>query len=261
MSDTTPRINFLSIACPAYNEAAGIVSVLEDWVAFARRAGFPEFEIVVCNDGSKDDTGKLLDELAARIAEIKPVHHAVNRGAAAALMTAIQETRGDWVLLTDSDGQFPIEAVDSLWAAIVRENADAAIGIRRAKSDTAFARFGSYASSMVCNLIYGRRVADFNSVFKLIRGEMIRSLSIESTGLNSSTEVTGKLLEFGDSVVLAQAPVGHSARATGRSSRTLFRASLHRFLFVFYLATRRILLKAGVLAVPSRASHRSREKQ
>ncbi|MDR3373782.1 MAG: glycosyltransferase family 2 protein [Ancalomicrobiaceae bacterium] len=235
----------VSLAAPAYNEAAGIARVVRSWDAFlSAYTGLDRYEIIVCNDGSKDDTGTILDELAKEIANLKPVHFATNQGAAAALTNAIAHTTSEWVLLIDSDGQFPIDNLSRLEAAVAG-GGPAAIGVRQAKRDSLTARFGTWSSGAVCNLIYGSKLSDFNSALKLVRGDLLRSLTLEAKGLNYSTEVTAKILECG--VSLNETAITHEKRATGVSSMKLIRGSIHRLLFVFYLAVRRALLAASVL--------------
>jgi dolichol-phosphate mannosyltransferase len=255
-------IDRLSLACPAYNESEGIAAVLRYWVEYLEASHMAHsYEIVVCNDGSKDSTGGLLEELAQRYPTIKPVHHAVNRGAAAALTTAIENTTGDWVLLLDSDGQFPVENIEAMWKCVVESKADAVIGYRTKKEDSAFARLGSWVSGVLCGVIYGRRLRDFNSALKLVRGPLLRSLQLEAKGLNYSTEITGRLLELDDHIKLVEVQATHVPRRTGRSSRTLIRGAWHRFLFVVYLAVRRFLQRQKVIQQPYELSVKRRALQ
>lgn len=247
----------LSVACPAYNEAAGIADVVRRWVEYLRRQPIDDFEIVVCNDGSRDTTGQVLDCLHREFSVVKPVHHVVNQGAAAALTTAIAHSTGDWVLLLDADDQFPIENLPRLWAALIDTGADAAIGYRPKKEDTLFARFGSWASGVLCGYIYGRRLKDFNSALKLVRGPLLRSLTMEAKGLNYSTEISGRLLELASTIRVVEIEAVHVPRRTGRSSRAVVRGAWHRFLFVSYLAFRRFLQSQHVLQEPQGAlTHR-----
>jgi len=240
----------LSIACPAYNESEGIVATLTRWVEYLQDSDIAHsYEIVVCNDGSTDRTGILVQELSRQYPIIKIIHHPVNRGAAAAMATAIAHTTGDWVLLLDSDGQFPVENLEPMWKCVLQSQADAVIGYRVRKEDSAFARLGSRASNLVCGLIYGRRLRDFNSALQLVRGPLLRSLPLEARGLNNSTEIASRLLELQleGHLTLLEAPARHLPRHTGRSSRKLFRDSWHRFLFVMYLGVRRFLQKQNVI--------------
>ena len=241
-----PAIEFLSIAAPAFNEGEGITAIVTDWLDHLRQC--PEvgrFEIVVCNDGSRDETGVLLDRMARETGEIRPVHLAQNRGAAAALSTAIRHTRGDWVLLIDSDGQFPIANLDILTKALEPTAAPGAIGVRPAKQDSAFARFGSWSSGALCNWFHGSHYRDFNSALKLVQGPLLRSLHLEARGLNYSTEVTSKLLERG--VGLVEAEIVHLPREQGNSSLKALRGALDRFLFVGYIGLRQLLFRLRIL--------------
>lgn len=241
-----PAIAFLSIAAPAYNEEDGIATLLDGWLDHLRRCRQIErFEIVVCNDGSRDATGALLDAKARQTPEVRAVHLERNRGAAVALATAIGHTRGDWVLLIDSDGQFPIANLETLVSALESNNGMAAIGVRTAKRDGLFARFGSWASGAICNWFHGSSYRDFNSALKLVHGPLLRSLHLEAKGLNYSTEITSKLLERG--VRPIEAEIVHLPRERGKSSLKALRGAFDRLLFVGYIGFRQLLFRLRIL--------------
>jgi len=249
MSDPVLSVPFrLSVAAPAYNEAAGIESVVAEWHRFlCEQDGLAEFEIVICNDGSRDRTGDILDRLTLPFPQLRPLHFARNQGGAAALNAAIAATRFDWVLLLDSDGQFPIANLPAMLAALRQSGGRVAIGVRH-KKDRAFAQFGSWASGWVCNLVHGSRLHDFNSAFKLVWGPTLRGLGLEAKGMNYSTEVTSRLLERG--IVPVEVSIEHRPRTSGTSSMKLVRGAAHRFLFVTYIALRQLLLGLGILTRP-----------
>jgi dolichol-phosphate mannosyltransferase len=239
----------LSLAAPAYREGAGIATVVERWMAYlAGRFAPGSYEVVICNDGSDDDTGDVLTKLSARFPALKVLTHARNQGAAAALTNAIAHTTKAWVLLIDSDGQFPIENLERFEQAWAEPAPRAFIGVRRGKKDSLFSRFGSWASGQLCNLFHRSHYRDFNSAFKLVRGDLLRSLRLEAKGLNYSTEITSRLLEC--SVPLTEVQVEHSPRASGTSSVRMLRGALHRFLFVWYIGFRQLLIATGVLCRP-----------
>ena len=238
----------LSLAAPAYNEAQGIAAVITEWHDFLSRQELADFEIVVCNDGSKDDTGAILDRLRGTCPQLKPLHFPANQGAAAALNAAIAATSGDWVLLLDSDGQFPIQNFPAMLEALRRAGGLAAMGIRN-KKDGALARFGTRASGLLCNLAHGSHLKDFNSAFKLISGPVVRRLGLEAKGMNYSTEVTSRLLERG--IVPVEVAIEHLPRTTGVSNMRLLRGARDRFLFVLYVLLRQALLRRGILSWPS----------
>lgn len=239
----------VSVAAPAYNEAEGISAVIESWYRFLKNdRELTDFEIVICNDGSKDGTGKILRNFSAEYPEIKVIEHEKNKGAAAALYTAIRNTSLDWVLLLDTDGQFPAENLENFRKAMKESDSFSFLGARAKKQDSLFARFGTWSSGWVCNFFLGTKYKDFNCACKLIDGRILRRLNLEAKGLNYSTDITSKLVEAG--FPPEQVEVQHYKRIKGKSSRTLIRGTFHRFLFVGYIIYRRILFSLGVLQKP-----------
>ncbi len=246
---TLGRVTSLSIAAPAYNEGESIASVVSTWSEYlSKMEGLKDFEIVVCNDGSKDDTAAILNELSEKDPHIKPLSFSVNQGAAAALSHAIHNTRHPWVLLLDSDGQYGIDNIVKLIAEVeTHSETKAVIGVRVHKHDSAFTQFGSAASGWLCNLFHDTNYRDFNCALKLVEGETLRSLSLEAKGLNYSGEVSSKLIERG--IVFREVEVEHKKRIAGRSSSQNLKAAWHRLLFVMYLGFRQFLLHQKVLQV------------
>ncbi|MEI7998467.1 MAG: glycosyltransferase family 2 protein [Candidatus Omnitrophota bacterium] len=248
-------IEKLSIAAPAYNEIQGIRSIVETWHKYLKNdSSLLSFEIVICDDGSKDGTGDLLDQLALQFPQLKVIHHKKNKGAAAALSTAIHHATGQWVLLLDCDGQFPVENLEYFRKKLVEEPSYAYIGVRLQKKDSLFARFGSWSSGIVCNLCFRTKYRDFNSACKLVDGKVLRWLSLEAKGLNYSTDITAKLIESGFAPL--EVIITHEKRQQGKSHRTLIRGALHRLLFVKYLILRQILFSLKVLQRPSEMEDR-----
>jgi dolichol-phosphate mannosyltransferase len=239
-------VRSLSIAAPAYNEGQGIVRVVQHWLEYLQgRTDLGSFEIVICNDGSRDDTAKKLESIASGDDRLVVIEHGVNQGAGAAVATAIAGTTSEWVLLIDSDGQFAIENFDVLLQGVCASGAPAAIGVRTKKLDSAFARFGSWSSGLLCNYFHRTNYRDFNSACKLVKGDLLRSLRLECKGLNYSTDVTSKLVERG--VKIAEVEIVHLPRVAGTSSLRKFRGARDRFLFVLYLGFRQFLIRMRIL--------------
>jgi dolichol-phosphate mannosyltransferase len=246
---TLGRVTSLSIAAPAYNEGESIASIVSTWSEYlSQMENLKDFEIVLCNDGSKDDTGAILSEMSRKDPHIKPLSFTVNQGAAAALSHAIHNTRHPWVLLLDSDGQYEIENIVKLIAEVENhQDSKAVIGVRTHKHDSAFTQFGSSMSGWLCNLFHDTHYRDFNCALKLVDGEILRSLTLEAKGLNYSGEVSSKLIERG--IVFREVEVEHKKRVAGRSSSQNLKAAWHRLLFVMYLGFRQFLLHQKVLQV------------
>ncbi len=250
MTPQDASLRSLAIAAPAFNEAAGIEAFVRSWLeTLSRKVGLQYAEIVVCNDGSRDDTGAILDRLQAESPLVRPVHLARNRGAAQAMAAAIAHTTADWVLLLDSDGQFPPGCLD-VFERARRDmpSARAFVGARTKKDDSTFARVGAWTTTRALNTLWSTQYEDLSSACQLLDGRLLRSLPIEARGLNYSVEISARLLECG--VRPVQVAIEHVARPAGRSTRTLVRSTFERASFVGYFAARRALINAGVLADP-----------
>ena len=77
------------------------------------------WEIILVNDGSRDATTPICDELAEQYPEVRAIHHTDNRGYGAALKSGILAARYDYIFFTDSDGQFDLQELENLieWAS------------------------------------------------------------------------------------------------------------------------------------------------
>ncbi|WP_310741184.1 glycosyltransferase family 2 protein [Microbispora sp. H10670] len=236
----------ISVAAPAYNEAETIAATVSEWQDYLENnPAVGDWEIVVCDDGSGDATGEILAGLRARCPRLVVVTHHRNQGAGAAIATAIAHTRLDWVVLLDSDGQFPIANLDRVIPRIRAGEAMAFSGARIRKADGAAYRWGSAASGAVSNLLHGTRYRDFNSIFKVVYGPLFRALPLESGGMNCSTEITARVAEIGHEWV--EVPIEHRERGGGRRGWRFWRGARDRALFVVYLGFRHWLLRRGVL--------------
>jgi dolichol-phosphate mannosyltransferase len=244
--DDLPRTVDVSVAAPAYNEAATIAATLAQWRAYLdRHPAIGAWEIVVCDDGSTDATAAILADLRSRCRRVVNIRFDRNRGAGAAIAAAIAQTQFDWVVLLDSDGQFPIANLDRFLPRMLAGGCAAFSGARIRKADQLPYRWGSAASGVVSNLLLGTRYRDFNSIFKVVRGPLLRSLRLESGGMNCSTEITAAVVELGHTWV--EVPIDHIERAGGQRGWQFWRAACDRALFVGYLGYRRWLLGRGVL--------------
>ncbi|MBG0832962.1 glycosyltransferase family 2 protein [Planomonospora sp. ID67723] len=240
----------LSVAAPAFNEADNIAAAVEEWRSYLE--GHPAigaWEIVVCDDGSTDATRAILEDLRKGCPELVVVGFEHNRGAGAAIAAAIAATRLDWVVLLDSDGQFPIANLGRFLDRIRDGEGAAFSGARIRKADGLPYRWGSALSGAIGNLLHRTRYRDFNSIFKVVYGPLFRALPLESGGMNCSTEITARVVEAGHDWI--EIPIEHRQRGGGSRGWRFWRGARDRALFVGYLGYRRWLLRLGVLRPPA----------
>ncbi|MEV1175635.1 glycosyltransferase family 2 protein [Nonomuraea sp. NPDC049784] len=244
-----PPLIEISVAAPAYNEAENIAAAVTEWREYLEHnPAIGAWEIVVCDDGSGDATGKILEELREDCPQLVVVTFERNLGAGAAIAAAIARTRMDWVVLLDSDGQFPIANLDRFIERIRSGAGLAFSGARIRKADSLPYRWGSAASGAVSNLLHRTHYRDFNSIFKVVYGPLFRALPLESAGMNCSTEITARVSELGHAWV--ELPIEHRERGGGSRGWRFWRGARDRALFVGYLGLRHWLLRRGVLRVP-----------
>lgn len=243
MSDA-PR---LSIAAPCYNEAEGIGEVLREWDAALDELDGPS-EIVLCDDGSTDGTGRVLAALRDRFPRLRVVSHEVNGGYGRALSSAIDATRGEFVATIDSDGQFLVEDAIELLDVLEREDLDGVTGYRRRKRDTAVRVLADRTLNLIVRALFGLRLRDTNCALKVARGELLRGLLIEARGYPTPTEVCVRLTALGHR--LGEAPVRHRARTAGTSKLRTFRTGWTMFRFLLYLRRRLALYRSGIIREP-----------
>ena len=202
----------LSVCMPAYNEEENIAEMVSD-VLEVMNPRFDDLEIVVTNDGSKDGTGQVLDDLAQRVPELKPVHHGVNQGYGAAVFTALSNASKDYIFFTDSDRQFVLEEVDRLVAK--KDEADMIVGYRAPRRDP-FVRvlFGVGWSSLV-TLLFGYTARDIDCAFKLFPRKLFDKVgpTINSRGATFTAEFLVRTKRAG--FTFAEVPVSHLPRVAG----------------------------------------------
>lgn len=117
-----------SIVIPAYNEAARIAPTLEKILAYAAQQGWPA-EVIVVNDGSKDNTSEVVREWTRRNPAVKLIENPGNRGKGYSVRNGMLHAQGDLLLFTDADLSSPIYEAGKLFAAL-ENGADVAIGSR-----------------------------------------------------------------------------------------------------------------------------------
>jgi len=213
------RLPELSYFFPAHNEAANLGGLVAE--ALATLPALAErFEIVVVDDGSRDETPRLADELAAAHPEVRAVHHPTNLGYGAALRSGFAAARFGHVAFTDGDRQFHVEdlgrLIDRLAAAPATgpDRVDAVVGYRIKRADpfvrTAYAR----AYRLANRIFFGLTVRDVDCACKLFRREALAGINVESGGAFFSAELLIKLRASGRR--LAEVGVPHYPRTAGK---------------------------------------------
>ena len=213
----------LSVVLPAHNEVGNLVPVIDRALTVLPEL-FDRYEIVVVDDGSTDGTADLADRIVAEHPCVRVIHHQVNRGYGAALVSGFGATHGDYVMFMDADQQFDIADL-ALLAPLIGEY-DIVAGYRLQRQDAAYRRVYAEIFRLAMWVLFGVALRDIDCAFKVIRGDLLRSLTLTSPGALINTEIMAKAAHAGATWI--EVGVNHYPRASGQSSggspRVVFRA-------------------------------------
>ena len=116
---------FVSVVIPCYNEEAILESNLNKVVSFLEaKTDKYQWELVLVNDGSKDNTGKIADEFARKRSDVRVIHHPVNLNLGLALQTGFRHSRGDIIVVLDVDLSYSVEYIEQLVDKLVETSSD-----------------------------------------------------------------------------------------------------------------------------------------
>lgn len=233
----------VSIVMPAYNEEANIEKTVRSCAAALGSTGLSG-EIVVVNDGSRDRTLELLKGLELEILNLKVVNHTRNLGYGAALKTAVSESKGEYVVTIDSDGQFDIGELPLFFQPGLN-GTGVVTGYRKKKNDTLFRVVANRGLNSLISMLFRVRFNDINCAYRLYRGEHLRSINIESRGYQAPSEIMIKLSRLGCSA--KEVGVSHLPREGGQSALRPLRTIAQMTAFLIYLKLKTVLYNKGII--------------
>jgi glycosyltransferase involved in cell wall biosynthesis len=193
----------LSVLMPVFNEVSTIIPVVERVLAVP-----VDQEIVLVNDASSDGTADIVAPLAR--SRIKVIHHPVNHGKGAAIRTALAAATGDLIVIQDADFEYDPQDLPRLVAAIEAGPAQVAYGVRSLASQRLVMRLGNEFVTWVANRVYGVRLKDVETCYKMMRREIALGLDLECRRFDVEVEITAKLIRAGHAIM--EVPISYTAR-------------------------------------------------
>ncbi len=182
----------LSVVMPAFNEESTIEEIVRRVLAVPIR-----IELIIVDDGSKDGTRDILARLAREL-PIKVVLQPSNGGKGAALRRGFQEVTGDLMIIQDADLEYSPEEFPELIALICEGRADVVYGSRFLGRHRVF-MFTHYVGNcfltFVANVLYNTMLTDMETCYKVMRTEVLRSMTLESDGFGIEPEMTAKIFK------------------------------------------------------------------
>ena len=192
----------LSVLIPVYNEEPTIDELLSAVLAVE-----VDKEVIVVDDCSSDGTAAALQRWAGKT---RILCHPVNRGKGAAVRTALAAATGDAVVIQDADLEYDPNDYVRLLAPIERDHAQVVYGVRNLAEQTPLMRFGNQLVTMVTNVLYGTRLQDVETCYKVLAREVVDRLALESEGFDLETEITAQVIRLGYEIV--EVPISYHPR-------------------------------------------------
>ena len=182
----------LSVVMPCYNERTTIREIVQRVLAVPIRT-----ELIVVDDGSTDGTREILGELAREF-PIKLILQPANGGKGAALRRGFEDVTGDVVVIQDADLEYSPEEFPQLIELICDGRADVVYGSRFLGRHRVFL-FTHYAGNrfltLVTNVLYNTMLSDMETCYKVMRTDVLRSLTLQSDGFGIEPELTAKIFK------------------------------------------------------------------
>ncbi len=225
-------VNSLSVFFPAYNEEKNIERTVAKAVEVLKNLDLKNWEIIVVNDGSKDKTGEIAEELAEKNRSIRVINQE-NGGYGRALRAGFSNAKYEWVVFTDSDGQFDFSEIDKFLKEA--DLADYIIGYRIKRSDPFYRLVTAKVWALSVFLLFGIWVKDIDCGFRMIkRGVLEKIPPLESTrGAMINAELLIKVRRAKFKIV--QVGIHHFPRAAGVPTGVKLNVILKSYMELFKL--------------------------
>jgi glycosyltransferase involved in cell wall biosynthesis len=227
------RLSSVSAFFPCYNDANTIPGLVRS-VEGALRAITDDYEIIVVNDASRDNSAEILAALQADVPSLRVVRHETNRGYGGALRSGFDAATKDYVFYTDGDGQYDPSEL-ALLARRMQPGVDVVNGYKISRQDPWYRQVIGSAYQHTAHMLFSLPIRDVDCDFRLLRRSVFDLIELESPDGAICIELVRKLRDSGFRLV--EVPVHHFPRMYGTSQffkpRRILRAI--RAFSVWYL--------------------------
>jgi len=211
----------LSVIVPVYNEVGTIRQILEkiDAVNIDK-------EIIVVDDSSSDGTDKILRSI--KLPNLKVIYHSSNRGKGAAFLTGLANAAGEYIIVQDADLEYDPKDYLLLMEEIKKENVGLVLGVRFTSGHQGdlIPRLGNRFVTGLLNFLFGVKINDILTCYKLLRRETALKLNLKSQGFSIDAELIIKIIKRKFSI--KEVPVSYSpcTYSQGKKIRAIDGAAL-----------------------------------
>ncbi len=212
LPDDALWVGCVSVVVPVYNEVAHVDELLQ-----AIHASPVKKEIIIVDDGSTDGTREKLRAMPLA-SDVTVVFHEKNCGKGAAIRTALQYARGEYVLIQDSDLEYDPQDYPALLRPLEQRQANVVYGVRPDRPERGLRFFlGAKLLTHLTNLLYGTGIHDEATCYKVFRRSLIAQIDLQCRRFEFCPEVTAKLCRMGEKIV--EVPISYMPRSAGEGKK------------------------------------------
>ncbi len=202
-------MSILSVVIPVYNERRHIEALLR-----AVQSVNLDKELILVDDGSTDGTTELIrDVILTKSPEIRFFRHESNRGKGAAIRTGIAQVKGALTIIQDADLEYDPQDYARLVSAFCDSEVKVVYGSRFLSGRRVTHPFHLFVNKVITvfgNILYGAKLTDLETCYKMFRTDFLQSLELTSNGFEIEAELTSKVLK--SKIAIPELPVSYRGR-------------------------------------------------
>jgi glycosyltransferase involved in cell wall biosynthesis len=208
------RVAKLSVIIPVFNEEATLETLLQRVrAAVTDIDGISSYEIIAVDDMSSDSSPDILRRQAAMYRDILVLLKHVNRGKGKAIQEALKYATGDIILIQDADLEYDPADYAVLVRPVLKGEAAVVYGSRFLTAKPRMrplSRLANMALTALTNLLYGARLSDMETCYKVFRADVVRSIPLHAHRFDFEPEITAKILRRGLNIL--EVPISYNSR-------------------------------------------------
>jgi glycosyltransferase involved in cell wall biosynthesis len=219
----------ISVIIPCYNEETTILKILE-LVQISLNDN--EYEIILVDDASTDNTSQIIHDLPANEGTIEVISHDLNLGKGAALRSGIKASSGDVVIIQDADLEYDPNEYKKLLKLIMTGKADVVYGSRFKSGDEArvlyyWHRLGNMFLTLLSNMFTNLNFTDMETCYKVFRKEVLEQITIEEDRFGFEPEITAKIAKIRPRIRIYEVGISYYGRTYEEGKKITWKDGIH----------------------------------